>query len=98
MKFLSPVLGQGDDEALVYMCPACVCIHRIPVSPGKGAWWQWNGDVNLPTFRPSIRVVVEGYKDAYVCHAYVTGGAVRFLSDCTHAMAGQTVPLPEMPQ
>jgi hypothetical protein len=30
-----------------------------------------------------------------VCHSFVTDGQIQFLSDCTHALAGQTVPLPE---
>lgn len=29
-----------------------------------------------------------------VCHSFVEAGQIRFLSDCTHALAGQTVPLP----
>lgn len=31
-----------------------------------------------------------------VCHSFVTGGMIRFLGDCTHHLAGQTVPLPEL--
>lgn len=30
-----------------------------------------------------------------VCHLFLTDGQLQFLSDCTHALAGQTVPLPE---
>ena len=29
------------------------------------------------------------------CHSFVTDGQIQFLADCTHAMAGQTVPLPD---
>lgn len=29
-----------------------------------------------------------------VCHSFVTDGRIQFLSDCTHALAGQTVDLP----
>jgi len=29
------------------------------------------------------------------CHSFVTDGQIQFLSDCTHALAGQTVPLPD---
>ncbi len=29
-----------------------------------------------------------------VCHSFVTEGKIRFLGDCTHALAGQTVDLP----
>ena len=28
-----------------------------------------------------------------VCHSFVTDGQIQFLGDCTHALAGQTVPL-----
>jgi len=30
-----------------------------------------------------------------VCHSFVTDGKIQFLADCTHALAGQTVPLPD---
>ena len=32
-----------------------------------------------------------------VCHSFVRGGQIQFLGDCTHALAGQTVPLPPWP-
>jgi len=28
-----------------------------------------------------------------VCHSFVTDGQIQFLNDCTHDLAGQTVPL-----
>lgn len=30
-----------------------------------------------------------------ICHSFVTDGRIQFLGDCTHALAGQTVPLPD---
>lgn len=33
----------------------------------------------------------------FACHSFVTDGKIQFLCDCTHALAGQTVPLPEWP-
>jgi len=32
----------------------------------------------------------------YICHSFVRDGRIEFLSDCTHAFAGQTVELPEI--
>jgi len=29
------------------------------------------------------------------CHSFVTDGQIQFLSDCTHHLAGRTVPLPD---
>jgi len=31
------------------------------------------------------------------CHSFVTNGKIQFLGDCTHALAGQTVDLPDIP-
>jgi hypothetical protein len=30
-----------------------------------------------------------------VCHSFVTDGRIQYLGDCTHALAGQTVDLPD---
>lgn len=31
------------------------------------------------------------------CHTFINGGMVQFLPDCTHALAGQTLQLPDLP-
>jgi hypothetical protein len=31
----------------------------------------------------------------YRCHSFVTDGEIQFLNDCSHDLAGKTVPLPE---
>lgn len=36
--------------------------------------------------------------DCMRCHSFVTNGQIRFLPDCTHALAGQTVDLPDIPE
>jgi hypothetical protein len=33
--------------------------------------------------------------DCVCCHSFVTDGRIQFLGDCTHALAGQTVELPD---
>lgn len=33
------------------------------------------------------------YLPCYICHSFVRDGMIEFLSDCTHTLAGQTVPL-----
>lgn len=32
-----------------------------------------------------------------ICHTFIRGGMVEFLSDCTHELAGKTLPLPMLP-
>lgn len=33
-----------------------------------------------------------------ICHSFITDGRIQFLGDCTHALAGQTVDLPDWPE
>lgn len=37
-----------------------------------------------------------GFK-CFRCHSFVRAGRIEFLSDCSHALAGQTVDLPPFP-
>lgn len=32
------------------------------------------------------------------CHTFINDGMVQFLGDCSHALAGQTLPLPDLPE
>lgn len=38
---------------------------------------------------------VKGAKDS-VCHSFIRNGQIQYLGDCTHSLANQTVPLPEI--
>jgi hypothetical protein len=73
--------------------------------------WLWNGSKEKPTFTPSILARYKhpkGYSNENpaptdfsgeyvdeVCHSFITDGRIQFLNDCTHALAGQTVDLPD---
>lgn len=122
MGRLSRLLRDAAGGALFFRCPGCSSAHQVQVGDGPGPRWQWNGDVEAPTFVPSVLVrgIREDMDEATwldydaladgpggatralddprfrtVCHSYITAGRIRFLSDCTHALAGQTVPLAE---
>lgn len=95
----------GGDQ-VAFWCPGCDKAHAITVAPGANPW-GFNGDGDKPTFTPSVLTWrdanpnaadgFEEYRVASRCHSFVTDGNIQFLSDCTHAMAGQTVPLPDFP-
>lgn len=64
--------------------------------------WEFNGDLERPTFTPSLLCKSTRGEDhtPYVCHSFIgregaQPGQIRFLTDCTHALAGKTVDLPE---
>lgn len=65
--------------------------------------WAWNGSARRPSFMPSVLVTYDGAdagKDGAppaVCHSFVVAGQMQMLGDCTHALAGQTVDIPEWP-
>lgn len=106
----------------IHYCPACEEAHAYRTDGQGKANWTFNGNVEQPSFTPSMRISwgnkVAGYEEKFktgtVCHYFiVTGDAVRqsgrmpdadstrsyidFCGDSTHAMAGQVVPLPELP-
>jgi hypothetical protein len=92
-----------------FRCPGCKETHVIPVEPGGGSCWTFNGDYDRPTFSPSILVRWFEPSDdpaefddtaedkQLVCHSFVRDGQIEFLTDCTHALAGKTVPLGPVP-
>ena len=87
----------GDSERYFFECPGCKDNHLIPVKSNTGPNWQFNGDMERPTFSPSIKVETIGGRGENhtpeICHSFVQNGNIQFLSDCTHALAGKMVPL-----
>lgn len=89
-------------------------MHVIGVGAGDGPRWEYDGNPEAPTFMPSVLVTYrhpKGYSNANpaplgydgehvneICHTFVRAGQIQFLGDCTHALAGQTVPIPDLPQ
>jgi hypothetical protein len=70
-----------------------------PVVAGQ-PHWDFDGNFDAPTFGPSVLQHFDyGAPDArkrWCCHSFVRKGRIQFLGDCTHALAGQTVGLPDM--
>lgn len=77
-------------------CPGCKAAHRFPVGEQDGPTWTWDENVESPTFDPSMLVEYGGSPETR-CHSYLRNGEWEFLADSTHALAGQTVPLPRLP-
>jgi hypothetical protein len=125
MARVHPCRASEDSPTTGYMirCPACGNGHLFNTAPGdngvggKKPVWDFNGDLDAPTFSPSMlcqttRFTAKGRADyeawyaaghpkrdepfesePLVCHSYVRNGQIEFLGDCTHEMAGKTVPL-----
>lgn len=82
--------GQGN---YCFRCLGCGHAHCVPTT-GANAW-GFNGNTESPTFTPSIKVTSPRADNDSCCHSYVENGRIRYLSDCTHHLANQTIDLPD---
>lgn len=53
--------------------------------------WTWNGDVEKPTLKPSIKTTHGG--SGKISHLWLNDGVCQHLEDSTDGLAGQTLPL-----
>lgn len=75
--------------------------HSIPKTHRPNQTWVMSGTADCPTFHPSINECCNppGHKDyrpdvkTSRCHFVVTAGQIFYCGDCTHKLAGQTLPL-----
>jgi len=96
MAALSPILRNIEGGGLMFWCPGCDGAHMVRTGVGPGPRWGYNGNPDKPTFTPSILVNPGGETPGVpLCHSFVVDGRIQFLSDSTHALAGQTVDLPD---
>ena len=95
LRRLSRALVTTEEGSLWFECPSCQMVHRIMHYSGLEPRWGWNGSLDSPAFTPSVLVRYAWSDGERVCHSFVTDGRIQFLGDCTHALAGQTVDLPD---
>ncbi|WP_373379920.1 hypothetical protein [Cupriavidus nantongensis] len=107
IKFLCPGCLWPDGRPDVHILP----VNWLPPgetqeSPPLAAkpHWSFNGDFERPVFGPSVLSWWGGDgtdMPLHRCHSFVgcngaAPGQITFLGDCTHALAGQTVELPDV--
>lgn len=97
MAVLRPILNAPGH--FTFWCPGCEEYHQIDDS------WEFNGDLDKPTFSPSYltwldpnpnanterKPMWEKFRLGFRCHSFIRNGRIEYQSDCTHALAGQTV-------
>jgi len=98
---VSPKLRRAVN-GYVHWCPGCEETHVVPDI------WIFDGDLNRPTFTPSVKITYNGPDAGQArdggrrapqacCHYFLTAGRLKFCSDSSHALAGATVDLPDLP-
>lgn len=88
---------QKVEGGYMFFCDGCGHSHMFYTDPGQKAQWEFNGDLENPTFSPSLinrSTPIKG--DPHVCHLFVRDGVIEYLSDCTHSFAGKTVTMEDV--
>jgi len=78
-----------------HWCPGCEEMHVIYVAAPARITWSFGGDIQRPSFSPSVRITAH---KGSVCHYFLTSGELRYCTDSTHRLAGTNVPLPDLPE
>lgn len=103
--------GSDEPGGISFRCPGCGLMHHLYTQdvPARvvGPRWHFNGDFERPVLSPSILshggFAADGdtWDDKAICHSFIgcngaQPGQIVFLGDCTHALVGTTVDLPEV--
>jgi len=70
MAALSPILRSLAGNGVAFWCPGCDAAHAI-----RSDVWTWNGDVNKPTFSPSVLVTGGHYTPGHEGDCWCTYNA-----------------------
>jgi len=85
----------GEREGLHFHCPGCDGTHSVYIKGTNCPIWNWDGNLDLPTIKPSVLVQYGNKPGSKRCHSYVTAGKIQFVNDSNHKLAGKTVDLPD---
>lgn len=88
------------EDGIGFWCPGCDSVHVMRTKGDKHPVWQWGGNAEAPTLSPSLLVTYQDLSGEGAherCHSFIKAGQIEFLGDCTHALAGKTVPIPDWP-
>lgn len=77
-----------------HYCPACGREHTFYTKhPNSKYNWRFNGDMEYPTFTPSMLIFADDSLNYPRCHYFIKKGRIQYLSDSTHLYSGKTIDL-----
>lgn len=85
--------GEPNGKRFLFYCPGCKENHSFDVDCKDRPRWTFNGDMQAPTFEPSLLYANKVPR----CHLFIRGGMIDFLSDCGHELAGKMVAMVPIP-
>jgi len=93
----------GEHLGFTFYCPGCRGWHMYYTQPwvknvetgAAGPVWTFNGDLENPTFGPSLLIYEGRHPNGDLghprCHLFVRAGKIQYCGDCGHDLAGQIV-------
>lgn len=104
-------LNIASDDARHFWCPGCNGAHGISIRPGSwtcnddlerptispSVLLYSHGTLIDNTLDGDALTAPSNVRQTPRCHSFITDGRIQFLADSDHALAGQTVELPEWP-
>jgi hypothetical protein len=104
LEKLTPYLWRRGPNYL-HWCQGCKSGHVYPTARINGPNWNFDGNVESPTFMPSMHIFIPAHNDGEfdhpqetVCHYHVIEGKIQYQPDCRHELKGQTLPLQPIPE
>jgi Family of unknown function (DUF6527) len=88
MSAAGKYLRRCSNFTLVAWCPGCKTHHPFDLNR-----WQFDGNLEAPTFSPSLLCNADLNNDSQRCHSFVRNGRWEFCSDCWHDLKNQSVPM-----
>lgn len=86
---------------LAHQCPGCGERHVIDIHAlsGNGKVIGWDGDVSRPNIGEPLRFETKDGRGhvVAVCEYVIRSGVAYYFENCTHALAGQSRHLQEIP-
>lgn len=77
-------------EGYAFICRPCKSEHVFYTRTGNpNTEWEFNGDMDLPTFNPSLKNTRPGM----CCHLNLVNGILVYHSDCTHMSKDTSMPM-----
>lgn len=93
------LVERAIDEGVHYWwwCPGCDQTRNGMGLHVFDSRWTFNGDFDSPSFDGSYLANSTWAGEPTICHSFIRNGQIEYLTDCTHPLAGQTVPMPPIP-
>ena len=97
-----------EGDLLTWWCPGCHRTHAVTVNVPGGWEWNGDLDrptltpsILVHSYRTFIDDELQepaltnerNIMMTPLCHSFMRAGRLEFLTDCTHELAGQTVPM-----